>query len=278
MTPTSIPTVQLNDGNAMPVLGIGVAELSDAETERAVTTALELGCRLIDTAKVYGNEAAVGRAIAASGLPRDELFVTTKLATADQGFTAAAQACQQSLERLGLDYVDLYLIHWPAPPLGLYVDSFGGMLTARQDGLTRSLGVCNFTEEHLTDIIDIAFETPAVNQIELHPLLTQPELRAFHAKHNIVTQAYSPLAVGRLLDHPTVTGIAGEYGRTPAQVLIRWSLQLGNVVIPRSSQPEHIAGNLDVFGFELAAEHVDALTGLHDGTRVREDPLTYTGA
>ncbi len=283
MTPTgkpgsSIPSVTLNDDNTMPVLGIGVAELSDAETERAVSAALESGCRLIDTAKVYGNEAAVGRAIAASGIPRAELFVTTKLATADQGFTAAQEACQASLERLGLDYLDLYLIHWPAPQLGMYVDSFGGMMQAKLGGLIRSIGVCNFTEDHLMNVIELAFETPTVNQIELHPLLNQAELRKVNAEHNIVTQAYSPLAVGRLLDHPTVTAVAGECGRTPAQVLIRWSLQLGNAVIPRSSQPERIASNLDVFDFELSDEHMDVLNGLHDGTRVREDPLTYTGS
>ncbi|MEB3032617.1 aldo/keto reductase [[Mycobacterium] nativiensis] len=278
MTPgTAIPSVALNDDHTMPTLGIGVAELSEAETERAVSAALELGCRLIDTAKVYDNEAAVGRAIAASGIPRDELFVTTKLANADHGVDAAIAACQASLERLGLDYVDLYLIHWPAPALGLYVDSFGGLIQAKELGLARSIGVCNFTQEHLSDVTDLAFETPSVNQIELHPLLNQAELRAFHAERGIVTQAYSPLAVGRLLDHPTVTAIAGEYGKTPAQVLIRWSLQLGNAVIPRSAQPERIASNLDVFGFELADEHMDSLGGLNDGTRVRQDPLTYTG-
>ncbi|MCV7384047.1 aldo/keto reductase [Mycolicibacter longobardus] len=278
MTPgTAIPSVALNDDRTMPTLGIGVAELSDAETERAVSTALELGCRLIDTAKVYDNEAAVGRAIAASGIPRDELFVTTKLANADQGLTATIEACRASLERLGLEYVDLYLIHWPAPALGMYVDSFGGLIQTRELGLTRSIGVCNFTPAHLDDVMDLAFETPAVNQIELHPLLNQAELRAFHAQHNIVTQAYSPLGVGSLLDHPAVTAIAGEYGKTPAQVLIRWSLQLGNVVIPRSAQPERIAANLDVFGFELADEHMETLGGLNDGTRFREDPLTYTG-
>lgn len=278
MTPgTAIPSVALNDDHTMPTLGIGVAELSDAETERAVAAALELGCRLIDTAKVYDNEAAVGRAIAASGIPRDELFVTTKLANADHGVDAAIAACQASVERLGLDYVDLYLIHWPAPALGLYVDSFGGLIQARELGLARSIGVCNFTEEHLDVVADLAFESPSVNQIELHPLLNQAELRAFHAERNIVTQAYSPLAVGRLLDHPTVTAIAGELGKTPAQVLIRWSLQLGNVVIPRSASPERIAANLDVFGFELADEQMDSLNGLNDGTRVREDPLTYTG-
>lgn len=274
---TSIPSVTLNDDRAMPTLGIGVAELTEAETERAVSTALELGCRLIDTAKVYGNEAAVGRAIAASGIPREEVFVTTKLANADQGLTAAIEACKASLERLGMDYVDLYLVHWPAPSLGMYVDSYGGLIQARELGLARSIGVCNFTAEHLDDVIDLAFETPSVNQIELHPLLNQAELRAANAERGIITQAYSPLAVGRLLEHPTVTAIAGEYGKTPAQVLIRWSLQLGNVVIPRSAQPERIAANLDVFGFELADQHMESLGGLNDGTRVREDPLTYTG-
>lgn len=274
---TAIPSVTLNDDRTIPTLGLGVAELSEAETERAVSAALELGCRLIDTAKVYGNEAAVGRAIASSGIPREEVFVTTKLANADQGLTAAIEACKASLERLGMDYVDLYLIHWPAPSLGMYVDSYGGLIQARELGLARSIGVCNFTAEHLDDVIDLAFETPSVNQIELHPLLNQAQLRAANAERGIITQAYSPLAVGRLLDHPTVTAIAGEYGKTPAQVLIRWSLQLGNVVIPRSAKPENIAANLDVFGFELADEHMESLSGLNDGTRVREDPLTYAG-
>jgi 2,5-diketo-D-gluconate reductase A len=273
----SVPSIALNDENTIPALGLGVAELSDEETERAVSAALEIGYRLIDTAAVYGNEAAVGRAIAASGIPRAELFVTTKLANADQGFASAQSAGRASLERLGLDYVDLYLIHWPAPQLGEYVDSFGGLIQLRGDGLARSIGVCNFTEENLQTVIDLTFVTPAVNQIELHPLLNQAELRAANAAHNVVTEAYSPLGVGTLLDNPTVASVAAEYSRTPAQVLIRWSLQLGNVVIPRSANPERIAGNIDVFDFELAAEHMDTLNGLHDGTRVREDPLTYSG-
>ena len=273
----SVPSIALNDENTIPALGLGVAELSDDETERAVSAALEIGYRLIDTAAVYGNEAAVGRAIAASGIPRAELFVTTKLANADQGFTAAQNACRASLERLGLDYVDLYLIHWPAPQLGEYVDSFGGLIQLRGDGLARSIGVCNFTADNVQTVIDLTFVTPVVNQIELHPLLNQAELRAANAAHNVVTEAYSPLAVGRLLDNTTVASVATEYSRTPAQVLIRWSLQLGNVVIPRSAKPERIADNVDVFDFELAAEHMDALNGLHDGTRVREDPLTYSG-
>jgi 2,5-diketo-D-gluconate reductase A len=272
-----VPSIALNDENTIPVVGLGVAELSDDETERAVSAALEIGYRLIDTAAVYGNEAAVGRAIAASGIPRAELFVTSKLANADQGITSSQEACKASLERLGLDYLDLYLIHWPAAQLGKYVDSFGGLIQLRANGLVRSIGVCNFTEEHLSTVIDLTFVTPAVNQIELHPLLNQAELRAVNAQHNVVTEAYSPLAVGRLVDNPTVTSIAAQYGRTSAQVLIRWSIQLGNVVIPRSANPERIAGNFDILDFELAAEHMEALNGLNDGTRVREDPLTYTG-
>jgi 2,5-diketo-D-gluconate reductase A len=274
----TVPSIGLNDENTMPVLGLGVGELSDAETEHAVATALEIGYRLIDTATAYGNEAAVGRAIASSGIPRAELFVTTKLATPDQGFKSSQDAIKASLERLGLDYLDLYLIHWPAAEKGLYIDSFGGMLRSREDGLTRSIGVCNFTQEHLATVIDLTFSVPVVNQIELHPLLNQAELRTFNAEQNVVTEAYSPLGVGAVLDNATVQSIASSYGKSPAQVLIRWSLQLGNVVIPRSSSPERIAANFDVFGFELSSADMDALNALDDGTRFRQDPDTYTGS
>ncbi|MCV7052203.1 aldo/keto reductase [Mycobacterium heidelbergense] len=275
---SAVPSIALNDENTMPVLGLGVAELSEDEAERAVSAALELGCRLIDTAAVYGNEAGVGRAIAASGIPRAELFVTTKLATADHGFSKAPAACNASLERLGLDYVDLYLIHWPAPSLGKYVDAFGGIIQSRGEGHVRSIGVSNFTEEHLSMVIDLTFVTPVVNQIELHPLLNQAELRKVNAQHNVVTQSYTPLVLGKLLDNPTVTSVAGEYGKTPAQVLLRWNVQLGNAVVFRSSNAERIASDLDIFDFELAAEHMDAINGLNDGTRLRPDPNTYDGS
>jgi 2,5-diketo-D-gluconate reductase A len=274
----NIPSIALNDENTMPVLGLGVGELSDDEAERAVSAALEIGCRLIDTAAAYGNEAGVGRAIAASGVPRAELFVTTKLATADHGLDSAAAACNASLERLGLDYVDLYLVHWPAASLGKYVDSWGGLIQCRGEGHARSIGVANFTDEHLEMAIDLTFVTPAVNQIELHPLLNQDGLRKANAQHNVVTQSYTPLALGKLMDNPTVTSVAGEYGKTPAQVLLRWNLQLGNAAVFRSAKAEHIASNLDVFDFELAAEHVDAINALNDGTRLRPDPLTYEGS
>jgi diketogulonate reductase-like aldo/keto reductase len=273
----AVPTVTLNDDHTMPVIGLGVGELSESETERAVSAALETGYRLIDTAAAYGNEAAVGRAIANSGVPRDELFVTTKLATDDHGFQSAQDALKASLERLGLDYVDLYLIHWPAGEHGAYIDSWGGLMKSKEVGDTRSIGVCNFHAQHLDDIISLSFFTPAVNQIELHPLLNQAELRAVNAEHGITTEAYGPLGVGNLLGVPAVTEIAEALGKTPAQVLIRWSIQLGNVVIPRSSSPERIASNFAVFDFELSDDQMGTLNGLDDGTRYRPDPETYTG-
>jgi 2,5-diketo-D-gluconate reductase A len=276
-TPTAIPTMTLHNDAQMPVLGLGVAKLSDAETESSVLAAIESGCRLIDTAAAYGNEEAVGRAIAASGIDREELWVTTKLGTSRQGFASAQESCKASLDRLGLDYLDLYLIHWPAPSVGKYVESFAGMIQSRDEGHVRSIGVCNFTEDHLKAVIDETNEVPAVNQIELHPRLNQSELRQTHADHDVVTQSYSPLGVGRMLENPTVTSVAAEYGRTPAQVLVRWNLQLNNVVVSRSSKPERVAENLDVFDFSLEDEHMDAFETLHDGTRVLHDPLVFTG-
>jgi 2,5-diketo-D-gluconate reductase A len=213
----------------------------------------------------------------ASGVPRSELFVTTKLATQDQGYTTTRTAFEASLERLGLDYVDMYMIHWPAAELGKYVDSFGALMVLHDDALIRSMGVCNFTPEHLSNVIELSYTTPAVNQIELHPLLNQAELRAFHAENGIVTEAYCPLGIGKLIDNSAVTSIASAHGRTPAQVLLRWNLQLGNVVIPRSSSPERIAQNIDVFDFELTGDEMVALDALNDGTRFRQDPETYTG-
>jgi 2,5-diketo-D-gluconate reductase A len=273
----AIPTVTLNDQNTIPVIGLGVGELSDSETEQAVSTALEAGYRLIDTAAAYGNEQAVGRAIGASGVPRSELFVTTKLATNDQGYQSSQDAMKASLERLGLDYVDLYLIHWPGGDASQYVNSWGGLMKRREDGDTRSIGVANFHAEHLSNVIDLSYFTPAINQIELHPLLNQAELRATNAEYGIVTEAYGPLGVGKLLDNPTIATVAQAHDKTPAQVLIRWSIQLGNVVIPRSAHPERIKSNLDVFDFELTDDEMATLNGLDDGTRFRPDPETYTG-
>jgi len=280
MTPSSaaIPAVTLNDGNTLPVIGLGVGELSEAETEQSVAAALEAGYRLIDTASAYGNEAAVGRAIASSGIPREEVFVTTKLATKDQGFQASQDALKASLERLGMEYVDLYLIHWPAGDPGKYVDSWGGLMKRKEEGDTKSIGLANFHAEDLSNVIDLSYFTPAINQIELHPLLNQAELRATNADYGIVTEAYGPLGVGNLLENPTIVSVAEANGKTAAQVLIRWSIQLGNIVIPRSSSPERIRSNIDVFNFELSDDDMATLNGLNDGTRFRPDPETYTGA
>ncbi|MDV3127195.1 aldo/keto reductase [Mycobacterium sp. 21AC1] len=278
MTSAAIPTVTLNDDHTIPVVGLGVGELSDSDAERAVSVALEAGYRLIDTAAAYGNEAGVGRAVAASGIPREEVFVTTKLATGDQGFKSSQEAARASLERLGLDYLDLYLIHWPGGDTGKYVDSFAGLSKLKEDGLSRSIGVANFSADDLSNVISLTFVTPAINQIELHPLLNQAALRAANAENNIATQAYSPLGVGNLLDNPVIGAVAEAHGKTPAQVLIRWSIQLGNIVIPRSGNPERIAANLDVFGFELTEDQMTTLSGLDNGTRFRPDPETYTGS
>ncbi len=272
----AIPTVTLNDDHAIPVLGLGVADLPPSETEAAVAAALGAGYRLIDTAA--RNEEAVGRAIAASGVPRDELFITTKLATAEQGFQSSQDACKASLARLGLDYVDLYLIDWPAEQNGKYIDAWGGIMKSKEVGDTRSIGVSNFTPEHLSNIIDLSFFTPAVNQIELHPLLNQAELRNVHEQHSITTEAYCPFGTGTLLEHPAVTAVAGAHGKTPAQVLIRWSLQLGNVVIPRAASAVRLAENIDVFDFDLTVAEMDSLGGLDDGTRFRPSPDSKSGS
>lgn len=274
----AIPTVTLNDDNTMPALGLSVGQLPESDTEAAVRAALEAGYRLIDTAAADGNEEAVGRAIAASGVPRDELFITTKLATQDQGFQSSQDALQASIERLGLEYVDLYLIHWPAGNPDKFVNSWGGMMKSKEDGGTRSIGVTNFHASHLDDIISLSFFPPAVNQIELHPRLNQAELRAVNAEHGIATEAYGPLGGGNLLENDGVTAVARTLGKTPAQVLIRWNLQLGNIVVPRSSSPERIKSNLEVFDFELTDDQMAALNGLDDGTRFRPDPETYTGS
>ena len=282
----AVPSIALNDENTMPVLGLGVAERSDEETERAVSAALEVGCRLIDTAAAYGNEAAVGRAIAASGIPRAELFVTTKLATADHGFAGSQQGCTASLERLGLDYVDLYLIHWPAPSVGKYVDAFGGLIQSRGNGHARSIGVSNFTEDHLSTVIDLTFVTPAVNQIELHPYFTEQPLRDAHARHGIVTQSWAPIGgvydrnqntgiPAKPLENPVIADLASKHAKTPAQIILRWHLDHGFSAIPKSVTPSRIAENFDVFDFALAPHEIAAIDALDTGKRAGSDPGTF---
>jgi 2,5-diketo-D-gluconate reductase A len=268
-------TVTLNDGNSIPTVGLGVFQTPPAETEQAVSAALRAGYRHVDTAAAYRNERETGRAIADSGVPRDQLYVVTKLWNADQGYDSTLTAFDASMDRLGLDYLDLYLIHWPAPALTKYVDTFKAFAHLHDQGRIRSIGVSNFAPEHLTVLIDAIGIVPAVNQIELHPRFPQTELREVHAQRGIATEAWSPLGQGALLDHPTVTAVAEATGRTPAQVLIRWHIQLGNIVIPKSVNPERIASNFDVFDFELSADQMASISSLDDGTRLGPDPRTF---
>lgn len=272
-TPT--PDITLNNGVAMPQLGFGVFQVPDADTAAAVTSALESGYRSIDTAAIYGNEAGVGQALAASGVARDELFVTTKLWNGDQGYDSTLAAFDTSLAKLGLDHVDLYLIHWPAPARDTYLDTWRAFEKIHAEGRARAIGVSNFQPAHLQHLIDNSDVVPAVNQVELHPQLQQAELRAFHARHGIATEAWSPLAQGAVLRDPVVTGIADRLGRTPAQVILRWHLQLGNVVIPKSVTPERIRQNIDVFDFALSDADIAAITALDSGTRIGPDPDTF---
>ena len=268
------PVVTLNNGVQIPQLGFGVWQVPDTETAATVGTALEAGYRSIDTAAIYGNEKGTGAAIAASGLPREELFVTTKLWNSNHGHDRTLAALDASLEKLGLDHVDLYLIHWPAPERDAYLDTWRALGKILADGRARAIGVSNFKPAHLRRLIDETGVVPAVNQVELHPLLQQQELRAFHAEHGIATEAWSPLAQGSLLQHPVLTGIAQRLGRTPAQVILRWHLQLGTIVIPKSVTPERIRQNADVFGFTLDEADMTAVTALDQGDagRIGPDP------
>ncbi|MEV5148581.1 aldo/keto reductase [Streptomyces sp. NPDC052727] len=270
-----IPNVTLNNGIEMPQLGFGVFQVPDDETTAAVATALQAGYRSIDTAAIYGNERGVGRAIAESGIARDELFVTTKLWNEDQGYDATLAAFDASLDKLGLDYVDLYLIHWPTPARDLYLDTWRAFEKILGEGRTRAIGVSNFQVPHLERLLQNTGVTPAVNQVELHPGLQQEELRAFHERHGIATEAWSPLAQGAVLGDQAVADIAAKYGVSPAQVVLRWHLRIGNIVIPKSVTPERIRQNLDVFGFELTDEDLRSLAALDRGLRTGPDPDTF---
>ncbi|MFG3496880.1 aldo/keto reductase [Streptomyces sp. NPDC047928] len=275
---TKVPSITLNNGVTMPQLGFGVWQVPDDEAAKAVRTAFDAGYRSIDTAAVYENEKGTGEAIAASGIPRDELFVTTKLWNTEQGYDSTLRAFDASLARLGLDHVDLYLIHWPVPAKDLYVDTYKAFEKILADGRTRAIGVSNFLPAHLERLAGETSVVPAVNQIELHPQLAQAESRAFHARHGIATEAWSPLGQGRgLLEVPTVVAVARKHGRTPAQVVLRWHLQLGNVVIPKSVTPSRIQENIDVFGFELDADDLAALGALDEGRRLGPDPAVFGG-
>ncbi|MGW4567351.1 aldo/keto reductase [Streptomyces sp. NPDC004561] len=270
-----IPAHTLNDGTAIPAVGLGTWPLDDSAAERAVRGALGLGYRLVDTATNYRNETGVGRGIADSGVPREEVVVTTKLPGRHHGYEEALASFEESRRRLGLEYVDLYLIHWPNPRVGKYVDTWKAMVKLREDGLVRSIGVSNFTPEHVVRLEKETGVLPSVNQIELHPMFPQEELRAFHADKGIVTESWSPLGRGsHLLDDPEVARIAEAHGVTPGQVLLRWHVQLGALPIPKSADRERQRANLDVFGFELDSDQMAAM-GRHAPRRLGGDPETH---
>ncbi|MEU7260707.1 aldo/keto reductase [Streptomyces rimosus] len=275
---SKVPHITLNNGVAMPQLGYGVWQVPDDEAFTAVGNALEAGYRSIDTAAIYGNEEGTGKALAASGIARDELFVTTKLWNDAQGYDSTLRAFDESLNKLGLEYVDLYLIHWPLPAQGTFVDTYRAFEKIYEEGRAKAIGVSNFQPAHLERLLGETSVVPAVNQIELHPRLQQSEARAFHARHGIATEAWSPLGQGKdLLTDATVTRLAEKHGRTPAQIVLRWHLQLGNVVIPKSVTPSRIKENIDVFGFELDDADMAAIAALDSGTRLGPDPDTFNG-
>jgi diketogulonate reductase-like aldo/keto reductase len=272
---TTVPTVALSDGTEIPQLGFGVFQIPPEDTTAAVTLALDAGYRHIDTAKAYGNEAQVGQAIKASGLDRSDLYVTTKCFNDSHGYEQATRAFKESYNRLELDYIDLYLIHWPVPSEDKYVETWKAFIELQQEGLVRSIGVSNFQPAHLARIADETGVVPVVNQIELHPYFQQAGLRREHADRGIVTEAWSPLAQGEVLDDPTLKAIGEAHGKTSGQVTLRWHVQLGNVVFPKSVTPERIVENFDVFDFHLSENEMDQIAALDKGQRTGPDPDTF---
>jgi 2,5-diketo-D-gluconate reductase A len=270
-----IPTLPLGADERIPQLGYGVFQVPPKETEQAVAEALSAGYRHIDTAAAYRNEGAVGEALRSSGLSRDEYFVTTKCWNDHQGYERAKRACHESRERLELSHIDLYLIHWPVPAHDLYVETWRAFIELEQEGLVRSIGVSNFEAEHLERVIAETGVTPAINQVELHPYFQQIGLRREHERLGILTEAWSPLGQGMELEDRVIVEIAQAHGKTAAQTIIRWHLQIGNVVIPKSVTPARIAENFDVFDFELSDEQLDAIAALDEGKRIGPDPNTF---
>ena len=272
-----VPTVMLNNGVEIPQLGFGVWQVSTDDIVPAVSTALEVGYRHIDTAMLYGNEEGVGLAVRNSGLPREDVFVTTKLWNSDHGYDSAFAAFDASCDRLGLEYVDLYLIHWPAPGRDRYVDTWRAMEKIYADGRTRAIGVSNFQANHLRRLAEETTVLPAVNQIELHPTFTQESLRNVHDEMGIATEAWSPLGQAQDLESRAVGVIAGRLGKTPAQVILRWHIQLGNIVFPKSVTPARIRENFAVFDFELSRADMGEISALESGNRIGLDPDTFNG-
>ncbi|MBD8891820.1 aldo/keto reductase [Roseibium litorale] len=268
-------TIKFADGHEIPQVGLGVWQTPNDTADAAVQAALEAGYRHIDTAAIYGNEEGVGKGIKASGVDRKDIFLTTKLWNDEQGYDSTLKAFDASLKRLGTDYVDLYLIHWPSPHRELYLDTWKAFIKLKEEGQVKSIGVSNFCPEHLEKIIGETGVTPVINQVELHPDFQQTELRAFHEKHGIITQSWSPLGRGKLLEHSDVAAIARKHGRTAAQVVIRWHMDQGLVVIPKSANPDRIKQNFQVFDFKLDADDMATLAKLDDtGNRMGPDPMT----
>ncbi|MFP3579851.1 aldo/keto reductase [Arthrobacter sp. SIMBA_036] len=270
---TSSPTLTFNDGNTIPQLGYGVWQVEDDVAEKVVRQAFEAGFRHIDTAKIYGNESGVGRAIASSGLSAEEIFITTKLWNADQGYESTLEAFEASMDRLGIQTLDLYLIHWQQPKQEKYVDTWKALIELKKRGRVKSIGVSNFTKEGLQRIIDETGVVPAINQVELHPFFNQADLREFNASKGILTQAWSPLGQGgELLENATIAEIAEKHGATPAQVVIAWHLAIGNVVIPKSVTESRIQENFAALNVTLDATDVEAISSLDRGTEGRIGP------
>ncbi len=274
-SPGTVPDVGLRGGSSIPQLGFGVFQVPPAETEVTAAKALEVGYRHLDTAAAYRNEAGVGLAVRASGLPRSEVHIVSKCWNEDQGYDQARRAFHASLQRLELDYLDLYLIHWPVPAHDRFLETWKAFIELRDEGLIRAIGVSNFEPEHLRRVIEETGETPAVNQVELHPYFQQAGLRREHDELGIVTEAWSPLAQGAVLDDPVILQIAERHGRTPGQIVIRWQLQLGNIVIPKSVTPGRIEQNFDVFDFELDEGEMERIEALDNGGRIGPDPNTF---
>lgn len=258
----------LNNNLRIPQLGYGVWQIEDEEADEAVTKAIETGYHLIDTAKVYGNEAGVGKAIAHSGTPRDDLFITTKVWNADQGYDLTLQAFETSMDKLGIDEVDLYLIHWPTPKYDMYVETYKALEKLYKDGRTKAIGVCNFDIEHLQRLMDECEIVPAVNQVECHPYLQQKELKAFCQEHGILLEAYSPLMNGtNVMDDPIIQELAKAHAKTPAQIILRWHMQSEVIAIPKTVTPSRMKENLDVFDFELSLDDMDKIAALDRNER-----------
>ncbi len=269
------PLLDLNDGHQMPALGFGTYTIEGPNAPELFVAAIDAGYRLLDTATRYDNEAEVGAGVRASGMPRDELFITSKLPGADQGYDEALRSFEGSLGRLGLDRLDLFLIHWPQPAIDKYVETWRALIRLREEGAVTSIGVSNFLPEHLDRIVAETDVAPAVNQVELHPFLPQAEQRAADARHGTVTQSWTPLGRGSdLLERPEITEIADKHGRTPAQVVLRWHLDVGAAPIPKSATPERFRSNLDVFDFHLDADDLDRIGSLETGERIGGDPAT----